>query len=269
MQKILLWNEFRWMVTKKMKTLLHLTDNSIDPELYSVVKKNHLKVAGENKLICVSQKPVEDFGENICLGEIGRSWFSLYKAVLAGLENTETGFVSILEHDCLYSQDHIDFIPPKNDTFYYNTHHWLVEWSDKHPEIKGMYSYWSKRNALSQLVCNAEILKKSTTEILRLLNMGLNVSKGMKWYGEPGLVSDKYKAYLVRAFKEASSGESHQLQRYLREYVLRYKSEFFNTEVPNLDIRHDSNFTGGKRGKKRTFCLDHWGKFEDIMRGNV
>jgi hypothetical protein len=87
-----------------------------------------------------------------------------------------------------------------------------------------MYSYWPKRTALSQLVCSRDLLRSSTHEVMDLLEMGLKVERGMKWYGEPGLVSSTY-----RAFVEASSGRPSQLQRYLKDYVSKYTSLGFET----------------------------------------
>lgn len=248
-----------------MKTIIHLTDNTINDDIYNVVKRNQLEVLGDNKLICVSQKPVLEFGKNICIGEIGRSWMSLYKAMIAGLEAAETEYICIAEHDCLYTDEHFNFIPPDKDVFYYNENHWLVQWGGNHPELNGMYSYWRKRHALSQLTCYRDLLLKSTREVINLLELGLKVEKGLRWYGEPGLISDTFKEYCRRAYTESVSGKAHQLQRYLKEYVSHYTSEFFKTVKPNLDIRHGSNFTGPKRGNKRCYDLLPWGKFSDIM----
>ena len=111
-----------------------------------------------------------------------------------------------------------------------------------------MYSYWPKRYALSQLIAPTELLYNSTIRILELIEMGLKLEKGMRWYGEPGVVEGKLK----KAALEAVSGRPTQLQRYLKEYVTRYDHKVFRTDLPNVDIRHGTNFTGPKRGKKRS-----------------
>lgn len=61
--------------------------------------------------------------------------------------------------------------------------------------------------------------------------------------------------------------KTSQLQRYLKEYTTRYNSESFMTTLPNLDIRHSTNFTGPKRGKKRCYELTYWGSFKEIING--
>jgi hypothetical protein len=104
-------------------------------------------------------------------------------------------------------------------------------------------------------------LRQSTEEVMRLLDMGLKVDKGLHWYGEPGQTSEQFR----RAFVEASSGRPTQLQAYLKDYITKYDTEYFRTVQPNLDIRHGSNFTGPKRGKDRRYELPYWGKFAEVM----
>ena len=59
-------------------TVIYYTDNSIDEKLMKFCQKNILEAAQGKPIISVSQKPI-DFGENICVGEIGRSHLNLYK----------------------------------------------------------------------------------------------------------------------------------------------------------------------------------------------
>jgi hypothetical protein len=190
---------------------------------------------------------------------------SLYKGILAGIDAAETDYISIAEHDCLYSPEHFNWMPTTDDVFYYNENCWLVQWGGNHPELNGMYSYWKKRSALSQLVCHKALLKKTIEEVVSLLDMGLCVEKGLRWKGEPGVTSDEMKEYCRRAFNDSVSGQPNQLQRNLKKYVTTYKSEFFKTELPNIDIRHGSNFTGPKRGNNRCYELPYWGKFAEVM----
>lgn len=213
------------------------------------------------RIISVSQKPIS-FGHNVCVGEIGRSWMSLYKQILAGLDVIETGNVVIVEHDCIYSAEHLNYTP-RDGAFNYNYNHRLVQWGGNHPELNGMYSYMPRRTALSQLICNVSLLHESTEEVMRLLDMGLKVDRGLHWYGEPGVISDQFRSAFVRA----TSGRSAQLQRFLGDYVTKYKTVYFGTKIPNIDIRHGNNFTGPKRGKKRCYEIPYWGRFEDVING--
>jgi hypothetical protein len=243
-----------------MKTIIYLTDNTLDEKIASKCKEILVKEAGGNPIVSVSQKPI-DLGINICVGEIGRSWLSLYKQLIIGLKIVKTEDIAIAEHDCLYSHEHFNWIPPKKDIFYYNFNHWLVQWGGNHPELNGMYSYWPKRTAMSQLICNKDLLMKATQEVINLLAMGLKVEKGLHWYGEPGVKSEQFK----KAFVEASSGRPTQLQTYLKAYLVKNSSDGFETTIPNLDIRHGTNFTGPKRGNKRRYTLPYWGEFKQYL----
>jgi hypothetical protein len=250
------------MAPAQMNNIIFITDNSLAPEIAAVCQRILLREAREIPIISVSQKPI-DFGRNICVGEIGRSWRSFYSQLLTALDHVETETVAIAEHDCLYTHEALAFEPPDLSVFWYNANCWLVQWGGNHPELNGMYSYWPRRIPFSQLTCSAALLRQSVEEIYRLLDMGLKLEKGARWYGEPGVIEGNVK----KAAIEAGSGRCTQLQRYLKEYVTKYDHRTWTSTYPSLDIRHGTNFTGAKRGKKRTYDLPYWGKFEDVING--
>ena len=244
-----------------MKTIIYLTDNSLDEALALKCREILVREAGDNPIISVSQKPIE-LGTNICVGEIGRNWFSLYKQQLAGLHAAKTKFIAIAEHDCLYTNEHFSFDPLRDDTFYYNANCWLVQWGGNHPELNGMYSKWhGVRYALSQLICSRELLIASIEERLALIENGVQV---VRKAGEPGCMPLGFRQ---KVETWAKSGAPVQLQRYLKDYLEKYRSETFETVNPNLDIRHGSNFTGPKRGKRRRYSLEYWGEFKNLWEG--
>lgn len=243
-------------------TILYLTDNTLDPEIASACRVVLKSEAGDIPIVSVSQKPIE-LGLNICVGEVGRNWISLYKQMLTGLNAISTEFAVIAEHDCMYTHEHLAWEPPSSDRFYYNHNHWLVQWGGNHPELNGMYSYWANRTALSQMIASVKLIKESTSEVLGLLEMGLQVKRGMRWHGEFGAANQNKD--FMKAAEAAESGYPIQLQRYLKNYVTKYIAEPFRTEIPNLDIRHGTNFTGPKRGKNRTYILPYWSAFDNVM----
>jgi hypothetical protein len=197
-------------------------------------------------------------GENICMGDIGFSWLNLYKQLLRGVEAARTRFVATAEHDVLYTAEHYDREPPRDDTFYYNENIWLVQWGGNHPELNGMYSkYWVTRYALSQLVCNRELHISAIEERMYMFEQGC---KSITNAGEPGVCKD-----LAAAYALAKSGKCAHLSGYMEKHLTKFNAETFETKSPNLDIRHGSNFTGPKRGKNRTYDLAPWGKFADVM----
>ena len=243
-----------------MNTILYTTDNTLDPAIMALCQRILLREAGELPIVSVSQKPLE-LGRNVCVGEIGRSWYSLYTQLLAGLAAIDTDWVVMAEHDCLYTAEHLHYQPKNPDVFHYNSNCWLVQWGGNHPELDGMYSYWPHRVALSQLICRRSLLEQATRDVVCLLDMGLRVEQGLRWHGEPGVVSETFR----KAYLEATSGRPIQLQDRLQQYVQGYASGHFATEQPNLDIRHASNFSGPRRGKKRCYELAPWGRFADLM----
>jgi hypothetical protein len=243
-----------------MNSIIYITDNTLAPEIDSLCRRILVREAREIPIISVSQKPV-DLGHNVCVGEIGRNWISLYKQLLAGAAEAETDWVVVVEHDCLYTYEHLSYQPDDPGVFWYNHNCWLVQWGGNHPELNGMYSYWPRRLALSQLICHKALLKQSIDERLEILERGGRMDRQFLGCGEPGVVSDRA---LHKARQAAESGKPIQLQRYLKDYLQRYEHKTFGTVNPNLDIRHGTNFTGPKRGKMRTYELPYWGKFEDV-----
>lgn len=256
--------KFEWVLEKftppgwgAKKTIIYLTDNTLDEKLAAKCREKLIEAAGDNPIISVSQKPV-DLGRNICVGEIGRSWMSLQRQLLAGLEAAETKYVAIAEHDCLYTKEHFAWTPPRDDIFYYNANHYLVEWGGNHPELNGMYSKWcDDRCALSQLICNREALIGCIKEKLDLIEKGITILRKL---GEPGRPHDK----VVRGAQVAASGSKEYLMPYLEGYLKKYTYAIFKTDYANLDIRHKTNFTGPKRGKHRTYEIPYWGRFENL-----
>jgi hypothetical protein len=240
------------------KSIIFITDSRLDENIASLNRKYILKAKGDNELISVTQKSLSNFGYNINMGNIGRSWLNIYKQQLAGLKVATTKYVAIAEHDCLYSQEHFDWVPPRDDTFYYNENCWLVQYSGNHPQYNGMYSYLAKRKALSQLICNRELLIESIEERLYLIECGLRIVKKL---GEPGAFPED----IVKGARLAINGSHGYLAPFLDKHLKKFKSELFNTKIANLDIRHSGNFTGPRRGKRRCYSIPYWGDFKEVL----
>jgi len=241
-----------------MRTIIYLTDNSLNAQIAELCRAKLQEAAGDLSIISVSQRPIR-FGRNVCIGEIGRCWLSLYKQLLAGCEAASPGWVAIAEHDCLYTAEHLNYVPPDPGLFWYNDNRWLVQWGGNHPELNGMYSWWPGSLALSQLVCDRDLLHRCIEERVQFLEGGSDAGEFGK--AEPGVVPLDV---LRKARRRARSGSSAYLRAFL-EYLTEYESRTFKTHLPNLDIRHGSNFTGPKRGGKRRYELPYWGRFEDVI----
>jgi len=247
-------------------TILCCTDNSCPEEIFSVVRRRLTTLADRvgAPIICVSHAPVE-LGDNIVVGEQKRSWLTLYRQIHKGLEAVKTRNVAIAEHDCLYHVDHFRWPPPRDDVFYYNENVWLVQWAkENHPELNGSYSkFWGQRLALSQLICNRDLYLRTLEQRLDIIDKDRSMIKNIDHAGEPGVS----KINVKRARRWADSGRPVYLKDFLGKVLEHEHYETFTTRIPNLDIRHDGNFTGPRRGKNRRMRLPYWKHFKDVMGG--
>jgi len=234
-------------------TVVYYTDNSLkNKEIENLCKRSILNI-GIN-IISVSQKPI-DFGYNICVGDIGRSHLSLFKQILAGVEQVTTKYVALAEHDCLYCKEHFNWIPPRDDIFYYNVNHWLVDWNT------GMYSY-VRRKVLSMMVANTALTLQAARDKIKMLSAGALIRKGKAGACEFGVCDNR----------EAFVDELNAIKNMGKDFgkdINQYNAASFKTNTCNIDIRHNSNFSGGKRGKNRCYEIPYWGKFEDIINAQT
>lgn len=246
------------------KTILYLTDNSLDGELAEKCRKLLLKVSCGLPIVSVSQEPL-DFGINICVGKIGRSGISMDTQILEGLKIITTKWVSVAEHDCVYSEEHFQFIPPDDKFFWYNDSVWLAQLvHDRCPEYNGMYSYIKHRRVMSQLVCDRNLFMQATIDRLALMQDRDWVDHyPLGRIGEPGTTNQKHADKLVSRMERKNIVH---LRKQLKEFVNGYGARDFNTKIPNLDLRHSSNFTGQRRGKRRRWELDPWGRLDQVLQ---
>lgn len=249
-------------------TLLCCTENRVPQDIWNAVTKTVKKNAPDVPIICVSHEPVE-FGHNVVIGKHPRSWLTLYRQLLTGLRLVETENVTIVEHDCLYSPEHLCWEPPRDDTFFYNENVLLAQWSiENHPELNGMYSrFWKERLALSQLICNTELYRETLELRMDIIDGDRAIAKSIANIYEPGY--SRIKKKLASVQKWAASGRPVYLKGMLENVLELEKYETFETSIPNLDIRHDGNFTGPRRGRKRRWELPYWGKLADIIEGST
>lgn len=236
-----------------MKRILYLTDNSLDKRLHERCMETLAVAAVDIPILSVSQGPC-DLGQNINVGDIGRSWLSLYRQQVIGLEQFSEGdTVFIAEHDILYHPSHFAFDLPSRDKFYYNENVWLCEGTDR-KGLLGMYSRWPRRRlALSQMVADCDLYLRLMRDRLALIDGGLETAKR---FGDPGSTPADIKLLAQRAV----SGCGY-LKPILDRYLDEYQADVFWSDEANVDIRHGSNFTGPRRGRKRTFSVPYWGAF--------
>ena len=211
------------------RSIIYFTDNrTIDPPIIPVVKKYILEAG--LPIVSVSLAPI-DFGKNIVLQGRRRGPFTLILQIILGLENSDADNVFFCEHDVLYHKSHFDFTPPQPDIFYYNENLWKWRY---HTDVVVRHN---GSISLSGLYCNRKLalehfkLRKQYIEKQDLWDK--EMTKEAPWCRflgyEPGFKPIKSRGYPPEKF------------------------EVWNSEFPNVDIRHRFCFSNRKT-KLRDFA---------------
>ena len=240
-------------------TIIYTTENRIDEELANFCRKNLLITSEGKRIISVSQKPL-DFGENICMDWLPYHWSSIYEQMHEGLKQVKTKYVAIVEHDCLYTPEHFNWIPPDDSVFYYNHHLWFLQWGGRR---HGTYSRMKERNPVtSQMLCSADLMREYFGERVFLVKNGAELLK------KDGIL-DPNETQIFNKLKELKGTSAHKgLIKILDIHEKKFKLGRFDNKLPNIDIRHKGNYTGGRMAGDKCLELPYWGKIEDIVKMN-
>ncbi len=189
------------------KGLVYYTDNRLEETIQQAAQNKLLSSANGLEIVSVSLDPL-DFGTNIQL-DLKRGILTMFKQILAGLEECEADIVFLAEHDILYHPSHFDFEPPRKDVFYYNENTWKVD-----AKTGQALFYYCKQTS------------------------GLCASRG--------LLIEHYQKRIARVEAEKKYDRRigfepgcHNLPRGIDDY----KAEQWMSEYPNIDIRHTTNLT--------------------------
>jgi len=224
-------------IPKVTKGIVYYTDNRCEERIMRVVRNQIERCKNNAHIISVSQIPIS-FGENIVIAE-PRSRLTMFKQILAGIEEMKSDVIFLAEHDVLYHPEHFTFIPSKNDTYYYNRSVWIVDSRNGHC----IYYLGGKT---SQLCANRDFLLEHYRKKVKVVEeSGWNAKIGY----EPG----------NRKVRHGGIDD--------------FKREYFFTKNPNIDIRHNNNLTP-TRNKQKHFrrqpqewqesdSVPFWGKMTD------
>lgn len=225
------------------KGIVYYTDNQLDPVIEKKCQDQLRHASNQHRIVSVSLKKI-DFGDNLTL-PLERGYISMFKQILAGLEALDTDVAFLCEADVLYHPSHFDFIPPKNDVYYYNMNCWQLRWSDGH-------AVYYDRKQVSGLCANRKFLIQHYKERLRKIEEEGRFNYRMGF--EPG---------------------THNRP----EKVDNFKAEGWRSDFPNIDIRHNNNLTKSRwhpsefrnerscRNWKEADEIESWGKTCDIIKG--
>jgi hypothetical protein len=184
---------------------VYYTDNRVSPEITRAVRNQLIKGLAGAPLVSVglSRAPHVD----IVVSQ-PRGYLTMFQQILLGLQNLDTKYAFLCEHDVLYHPSHFEFRPPRDDTYYYNLNVWKVD-----AATGRAVTYITKQT--SGLCANRELLVEHYQKRVGLVQKN-GFSRRMGF--EPG-----------------SHGRA--------ERVDDYCSDEWRSEFPNIDIRHTTNLT--------------------------
>lgn len=208
------------MENKSLKGICYYTDNRLREPTWSLAQKY---ISQSNlPIVSCSLKPI-NFGKNIVLKDRLRSYPTMAEQILMALEASDSKYVFFCEHDVLYHPCHFDFIPPKDDIYYYNVNNWRW-WLGHTTAIT-----YDGLTSLSSLCCNRELAVKHYQYRLKIIEkMGLDKirSREPRWARKFG-----YEPGTKKRRRGGITNEDHIKRR---------------SEYPNIDIRHVGTFSAPK-----------------------
>lgn len=131
-------------------TLLYYSAGVIDERFARNVRR-YLFLRSMNQgfpIISVTQQPL-DFGENVCVGEIGVSPYNVYRQILAGAEQAKTRLIACCEDDTIYSAKHFE-LEIDEDAFNYSMKRWLLD-------SRGEF-WWRNRATMNACIVARDLL---------------------------------------------------------------------------------------------------------------
>jgi hypothetical protein len=238
-------HKFQWLIDKfqppewevspptgPTKAMLFYTSHTCPMKIAHKVQHNLLKISQDKNipLYSSSLKPMPHMGVKNIFQPLARSEYKLvddklvetqvprtqpgvltmFRQILDGLKICKADIIFFCEHDILYHPSHFDFVPPTKDKFYYNTNVWKVRWSDGFAVKVDVCQQTSGLCAYRDL-----LIEEYQRRVDKVEKEGWQNNMGY----EPGT-----KLLIHNGFSDL-------------------RAESWQSEKPNIDIRHDNNMT--------------------------
>jgi len=222
------------------KGIVYYTNNQLKVKIAATVQRQLKKIG--LPIISSSYKPM-DFGKNVVV-PIKEGVLSMFQRILAALEASDADIVYFCEADVLYHPSHFEFTPPKKDVWYYNENVWKLDAKSGHA------LHYDTKQVSGIAVYRETALKHYRKRVEMVKKNGFSMGMGY----EPG---------------------THHRPERVDDSV----SEGWKSEFPNVDIRHDGNFSP-TRWRKEEFRnqkytkgwvesddeIPGWGKTADLIK---
>jgi hypothetical protein len=212
-----------WLINKFdppywKKGIIYYTDNILEPTIAEAARAQLKKVSEEKGLpiVSASLQPL-DFGAQSIHLPLQRGYLAMFRQQLAALEASKADIIFFCEHDVLYHPSHFDFVPLKRNVFYYNVNVWKVRAED------GLSIRVNECVQVSGLCGWREELIKHYRERVEMVETH-GYPHGLGF--EPGSRNE----YALRDGTPAT-------------FEHKYAREYWESELPNVDIRHKTNLT--------------------------
>ena len=238
-----------WSKEEPTKGIIFYTDHRLRLEIAHAVQKRLRTIAAERSIqvVTTSLKPMSFGDVHACLAGLQPGYLTMFKQILAGLEASAADIIFLCEHDVLYHPSHFDFVPPRKDVFYYNTNVWKLRAEDGHALRVNDCKQTSGLCAYRSLLF--EHYRKRVEVVER---DGFSRRMGF----EPG---------------------THRREERIDDHI----AEGWESEYPNIDIRHNGNltpsrwergqfrnkqYTEGWAEKEADDAIVGWGRIRDILK---
>lgn len=228
------------------KGIIFYTDNQLKIKIAHNVQNRLRQISKDLNIpiVSASLKPMEHFGDkNIPFPHLERGYLTMFKQILAALEDSTAEVIFFCEHDILYHPTHFDFIPSASDKFFYNENVWKLNTETGHAV------HYECRQVSGICVYRDLAIKHYRERVSQVEKNGFTNKMGF----EPGTHNRKAR-------------------------VDNLKSEGWMSKFPIVDIRHGKNLSR-TRWKKEEFRnqkftrgwtetddeIPGWGKTKDLI----
>lgn len=200
--------------------IIYYTDNRLEGTIFELSQRSILNA--KLPIVSCSLRPIY-FGKNIVLPGRERSYPTMCEQIFTALKASQATYVFFCEHDVLYHPSHFNFIPERDDVYYYNINNWRWDYP------KDRLIHYDGLTSLSMLCCNRELAVGHYAHRLRLIEeQGLDKirSREPRWARQFG-----YEPGTKPRRRGGVTDEEHIKRR---------------SEYPNIDIRHRRTFSQPK-----------------------